>query len=210
MVSGIWGCKVGMTQIFTKDKVVPVTIVDVGHWVVTNIKTEKIDGYNALQVACVKKRYRNENFSKDWLKKLKKYFSFIKNISVNENVFSGIVVGQPVDFSSEFIKGKKVDVFGKTKGRGFAGVVKRHNFAGPPKSHGSTMGNRPGSIGFITACGRVIKGKKMPGHLGNQQRAMKNLEIIEMKTDEKVLFIQGSVPGKTGNFIFIRKAENVA
>ncbi len=206
MVAGIWGCKVGMTQIFAKDKVIPVTVVDVGHWLVTNIKTMNNNGYNALQVACVKKRYRNEEFSKDWLKKPNKYFSFIKDIPVAKDVSSEVVIGQPVNFFSEFLKGNKVDVFGKTKGRGFAGVVKRHNFSGPPGSHGSTMGNRPGSIGFITACGKVIKGKKMPGRLGHEQRVMKNLEIIEMKENEKTLFVRGSVPGKTGTFVFIRKA----
>ncbi len=206
MVAGIWGCKVGMTQIFAKDKVIPVTIVDVSHWVVTNIKTKKVDGYNALQVACVRKRYRNEKSSRDWIKKPKKYFSFIKNISVEDNVSSEIIIGQPVNFYSEFIKGNKVDVFGKTKGRGFAGVVKRHNFGGPPGSHGATMGKRPGSIGSVAACGKVVKGKKMPGRLGNQQRVMKNLEIIEMKKDTKALFIQGSIPGKAGTFVFIRKA----
>jgi len=206
MVAGIWGRKVGMTQIFAKDKVIPVTIVDVNHWVVTNIKTKEVDGYNALQVACVRKRYRNEKHSIDWIKKPKKYFSFIKNIPAEDNVSSEVIIGQPVNFYSEFIKGSKVDVFGKTKGCGFAGVVKRHKFGGPPGSHGHTMGKRPGSIGSIAACGKVVKGKKMPGHLGNQQRAMKNLEIIEMKKDEKVLFIQGSIPGKAGTFVFIRKA----
>ena len=206
MVAGIWGCKVGMTQIFEKDKVIPVTIVDVSNWVVTNIKTKEVDGYNALQVACVRKRYRNEKASRDWIKKPKKYFSFIKNIPVEDNGLSEVIIGQPVNFYSEFIKGSKVDVFGKTKGCGFAGVVKRHHFSGPPGSHGATMGKRPGSIGSVAACGKVVKGKKMPGRLGNQQRVMKNLEIIEMKKDAKALFIQGSIPGKAGTFVFIRKA----
>ncbi len=205
MVAGVWGCKVGMTQIFLEDKVVPVTIVDVNHWVITNIKPEESDGYRAIQVACVRKRYRDEKFSKNWLKKPKKYFSIIKDIPLKDDVSLEIVIGQPVDFYSEFVKGSKVDVVGKTRGLGFAGVVKRHGFSGSPGSHGHTMGKRPGSIGSIAACGKVAKGKKMPGHLGNQQRVMKNLKIVEVEKNKKALFIQGSVPGKAGAFVFVRK-----
>jgi len=206
MVTGIWGCKVGMTQIFSKDKVIPVTIVDVSHWVVTNIRSKESDGYKAVQVACVKKRHRNEKFSKNWLKKPKKYFSLIKDIPLENDVSLEIIIGQSADFYSEFTKGSKVDVFGKTRGLGFAGVVKRHNFSGSPGGHGHTMGDRPGSIGSIAACGKVAKGKKMPGRLGNQRRAMKNLKIIEVEKDAKALFIQGSIPGKAGTFVFVRKA----
>ena len=206
MVSGIWGCKVGMTQIFSEDKVIPVTIVDVSHWVATNIKPEESSGYRAIQVACVRKRYRNEKFSTKWLKKIKKYFSLIRDIPLKDDVSLEISVGQSVDFYSEFIKGSKVDVFGRTRGLGFAGVVKRHNFSGSPRGHGHTMGDKPGSIGSIAACGKVAKGKKMPGRLGNKQRVMKNLKIVEVEKNAKALFIQGSVPGKTGTFVFVRKA----
>ncbi len=205
MVAGIWGCKVGMTQIFSENKVIPVTIVDVSHWVVTNIKPKECDGYRAIQVACVKKKYRNEKFSKNWLKKLKKYFSIIKDIPLKDGVSLEVTIGQSVDFYSEFIKGSKVDVIGKTRGLGFAGVVKRHNFSGSPGGHGHTMGDKPGSIGSIAACGKVVKGKKMPGHLGNQQRVMKNLKIVKVEKNAKALFIQGSVPGKAGTFVFVRK-----
>ena len=98
-----------------------------------------------------------------------------------------------------------VDVFGTTKGRGFQGVVKRHGFTGGTASHGPTIWKNPGSIEFYEISGRVIKGKKLPGHMGNDQRVMKNLEIIKIEPEAKVVFVKGSVPGKSGSLVFIQK-----
>jgi large subunit ribosomal protein L3 len=165
MITGIWGRKIGMTQVFSNDRVVPVTAIDIAGWYVTNIKTEERDGYNALQVGNVKDRYRNEKYSKEWIKAPNRYFSFIREISL-EQTSTDFVVGKQIDFSELVKLGELVDVRSKTIGKSFAGVVKRHRFAGPPASHGSTMGNRPGSIGSLVKSGHVIKGKRLPGHMG--------------------------------------------
>src|SRR3972149_9656792 len=124
MVSGIWGKKVGMTQVFINDKVVPVTVVDVGDWFVTGIKTTEKDGYNAVQVGCLKKRHRDEKFVMNWLKKLGQYFTFVREIRL-DNIPESISVGQKIDYYNQFKEGEAVDVLGTTRGRGFAGVVKR-------------------------------------------------------------------------------------
>ena len=165
MTTGFWGKKVGMTQVFVNDKVVPVTVIDTASWVVVGIKTVDRDGYSAIQVGCIKPRYAAMSFDKSWTKDLSKYFSLVREIKVDGDVKS-FEIGAPVSFEDVKV-GDLVSVTGATKGCGFAGVVRRHGFAGPPGSHGSTMGNRPGSIGFITSQGKVIKGKKLPGRMGN-------------------------------------------
>ncbi len=205
MVKGLWGRKIGMTQVFSGDKVVPVTVIDVAHWVITNVKTQERDGYQAVQVGCVKKRYAQKAFSAAWLKKPKEHFSAVREIHLNDGSYEAII-GQPVDFSKIVALGDTVDVFGKTKGCGFAGVVKRHRFAGPPGSHGSTMGKRPGSIGTFATQGKVIKGKKMPGRMGNKQRVMRNLDVVKVEAEANFIAVKGSIPGKTGSLVFIRKA----
>lgn len=207
MVSGIWGKKIGMTQVFDKDRAVPVTVVDVGNWVVTGFKTQERDGYNAIQVGCVRKRYASETPHSSWAKKLKTYFTHVREIPADQ-LPEGIKVGKPVDFFNQLKEGEQVDVFGITRGRGFAGVVKRHNFAGARSSHGSTMGKRPGSIGNLTACGRVMKGKKMPGHMGVKSCVTKNLDVVEVRQDGPVVLVRGSVPGHSGSLLYLRTHKN--
>lgn len=207
MVSGLWGKKIGMTQVFSeKNAVVPVTVINVGGWFVTNIRTVERDGYTALQVGCVKNRYANDSFSVNWIKEPKKYFSVIREIrvSLDEDVPA---VGAPLDITSIVEKGTLVDVFGVSKGCGFAGVLRRHNFSGPPASHGHTMGNRTGSIGCHATQGKVIKGKKMPGHKGNVKCVTRCLEVVKVEPKEQVVVIKGSVPGKAGSLVFIRKEK---
>jgi len=204
-ITGIWGRKIGMTQIFVKDKVVPVTAIDIADWHITNIKTQSRDGYDAIQVGLVKDRYKKEVYNKEWIKKPSLYYSFIREIPLN-SALSEVTIGQPMSFLGDMILGKLVDVFGITIGKSFAGVVKRWRFSGPPGSHGSTMGNRPGSIGSLVKSGHVVKGKKLPGHMGCDKRVMKNLEIVMVKEDTKTLLVKGSIPGKAGNLVFIRKA----
>lgn len=206
MVSGIWGKKVGMTQLFSNDVAVPVTVIDVSDWVVTGIKTQERDGYNAIQVGCLRKRYSGQKPSANWFKKLKEYFGDIREIPVT-NLPEGIKIGQPADFLSEIKEGESVNVFGVTRGRGFAGVVKRWGFTGAKSSHGSTMGKRPGSIGHMTASGRVIKGKKMPGHMGAVRRVMKNLDVVKVQQDSPIILVKGSVPGHSGSLVFVQRQE---
>ena len=194
-----------MTQIFANDKVVPVTAIDVAGWYVTNVKTVERDGYKALQVGKVKDRYSAEKYSKEWIKKPNQYYSFIREISL-EDTSDEYVIGKAIDFSQLIQLGDKVDVRSKTIGKSFAGVVKRHGFGGPPGSHGSTMGNRPGSIGSLVKSGHVVKGKKLPGHMGCDNQMMRNLEIVMVEPETKTLLVKGSVPGKAGSLVFVRKA----
>jgi len=205
MATEIWGRKIGMTQVFANDKVVPVTAIDVSGWYVTNIKTTEKDGYNALQVGKVKDRYKAEKYNKEWIKQPKQYYSFIREIDLAQTT-TDFVVGKHIDFSQLVQLGEKVDVRSKTIGKSFAGVVKRHRFAGPPGSHGSTMGNRPGSIGSLVKSGYVAKGKRLPGHMGCDNRMMRNLEIVMVEAETRTLLVKGSIPGKAGSLVFVRKS----
>ena len=205
MITGIWGRKIGMTQVFANDKVVPVTAINIADWYVTNIKTVDRDGYSALQVGSVKNRFKDEKYSKEWIKTPKHYFSFIREIPLKDASVE-FVVGKRIDFSQLVNLGEIVDVRSKTIGKSFAGVVKRHRFAGPPGSHGSTMGKRPGSIGSLVKSGHVIKGKRLPGHMGCDNQMMRNLEIVMVEAATKTLLVKGSIPGKAGSLVFVRKA----
>jgi large subunit ribosomal protein L3 len=206
MVTGLWGKKIGMTQIFSEQGViVPVTAIDVAHWIVVGVKTAARDGYHAVKIGCIKPRYVQENFSEQWLKKSQQYFSFIKEVRLDQEI-PELAIGKPADFHTMLGLGDKVDVSGKIKGRGFAGVVRRHNFNGPPASHGSTMGKRTGSLGFMRSRGRVIKGKRMPGQYGNTQHKVQNLEVIRVESDAKIVLVKGAIPGKAGSLVFVQKA----
>ncbi|MEX0849519.1 MAG: 50S ribosomal protein L3 [Candidatus Dependentiae bacterium] len=205
-MTGLWGKKIGMTQVFAENKVVPVTVINTAHWFITNIRTVEKDGYDAVQVGCVRPKYEEQEFSLDWIKQPKKYFSFIREIKLNKDIALELEVGKPASFLNVIQQGDMVDVHGTSKGRGFAGVVKRHGFAGPPASHGSKMGKRPGSISFMRSQGRVPKGKRMPGHLGDDSKVIRNLEIITIKPNDNVVLLKGSVPGKAGSLIFLQKA----
>jgi large subunit ribosomal protein L3 len=205
MITGIWGRKIGMTQVFAQDKVVPATAINIADWYITNIKTAERDGYSALQIGSVKDRYKDEKYSKEWIKTPNRYFSFIREIPLNQATID-LSIGQRIDFSQLIQLGELVDVRSKTIGKSFAGVVKRHRFGGPPASHGSTMGKRPGSIGSLVKSGHVIKGKRLPGHMGCDNRMMRNLEIVMVEAATKTLLVKGSIPGKAGSLVFIRKA----
>lgn len=207
MVDGLWGKKIGMTQIFSDDhKIVPVTVIDVADWFVTQVKTTSRDGYDAVQIGRVRERYSGQDFSAEWLKSSKKYFSVMKEVRFFDEVMS-VEVGQVFDIASLFDKGAAVDVFGITIGRGFQGGVKRHGFKGGRASHGDTLGRGPGSIGYMRSRGRVIKGQRMAGHMGVEQRVMKNLEVIRVEPTSKIMIVKGSVPGKSGSLVFVRKCR---
>ena len=205
MIKGLWGKKLGMTQVFSGNAVIPVTVIDVAQWLVVNVKTKERDGYDAIQIGRVKDKFAADTFSAEWVKELKKYFSFIREIKLQENapVFA---IGDSIDLQAHMATGEVVDVFGRTKGCGFAGVVRRHDFNGPPASHGSTMGKRTGSLSFMRSRGRVIKGKRMPGHFGNERQVMRGLEVVRVESDARLVLVKGSIPGKAGSLVFIRKA----
>ncbi|MBV8660888.1 MAG: 50S ribosomal protein L3 [Candidatus Dependentiae bacterium] len=205
MIQGIWGRKVGMTQVFADDSsVVPVTVVNTAGWFVTQIKTIEVDGYNAIQVACPRKKYEGQPFAQEWLKKLKQHFLFVKEIAITE-LPEGVVIGSPIDLAKILAKDDSVDAVGITKGCGFAGAVRRWGFAGGPESHGSTFHNRPGSMGNMHATGKVIKGKRLPGHMGDKQRTVQKLQVIQVRSEENIVLIKGSMAGKPGSLVFLRK-----
>ncbi|MCX5922260.1 MAG: 50S ribosomal protein L3 [Candidatus Dependentiae bacterium] len=205
MTQEFWGKKIGMTQLFVGDKVVPVTAIDVSFWVVTQLKTQERDGYNAIQIGLPRDRYAGQPFSDDWLKKSKKHFLFVKEVKVAE-IPADLTVGKPADFYAQLTEGDSVNVTGITKGCGFAGAVRRHGFAGGAASHGSTMGKNPGSIGFMRSRGRVIKGKKLPGHMGVLQKMMRKLDVVKVERDRHIVLVKGSIPGKSGSLVFVKKA----
>lgn len=204
MAARFWGKKVGMTQLFLSNKVVPVTAIDVAHWLVTAIKTKERDGYSAVQVGLVRDHYANAPFANEWLTAPKKYFYHLREIVFDGDI-STLTIGQPIDFNAVVNTGDLIDVAGITIGRGFAGVIKRHNFNGAPGSHGSNMGRRPGSSSSYRSQGRIIKGKKFPGHMGSDLQVMRNLEVVSIDKDANVVLVKGSVPGKAGSLMCIRK-----
>ncbi len=205
MNKGLWGKKVGITQIFDNHKVIPVTVIDTSFWVITQIKKQEKEGYEAVQVGYIRPKYRNISFMPEWLKDSKVYFSVLREVRL-EKVPESATIGQEMN-SSFLTEGDKVNVHAKSKGKGFAGVVKRHGFSGGSNSHGCMMGKRPGSIGFMRTQGEVIKGKKLPGHMGCKIVALRNLQIVKIDTERKVLLVKGSVPGNIGSLVYLRKVN---
>lgn len=205
MIQGFWGRKVGMTQVFAENnKVVPVTAVDVSGWYVSQIKTVDKDGYNAVQVAYARNKYQKKTFEIDWLKNKSKYFQWVKEIPVAD-ISNDLQIGHKFEFANIITEKETVDVVGITKGCGFSGAMRKHGFSGGPASHGSCFKRRLGGIGFMRATGQVIKGKGMPGHMGVEQRTAKNLQVVQVKTDDSLILIKGSMAGKPGSLVFVRK-----
>ena len=206
MINGIWGRKVGMTQIFSDNKVVPVTVVDTSNWLITQIKTEANDGYNALQIGCLRKRFQGQSFQPEWLEMRKKHFQHVREVRV-KSLSEEFVAGTIININEVLKENDKVDVSGVTKGAGFQGVVKRHGFAGARASHGAGFGKHPGGISFMRARGKVIKGKKLPGHMGVKNRTAKNLTIVQVRAEDNLVLVKGSTAGKPGSVVFLRRCE---
>lgn len=196
-----------MTQIFNESgNVVPVTIVKVGPCVVTQIKTVLSDGYNAIQIGYL--NVSNKALTQPELGHLQKSniqpLKYLKEFRVNNP--EDFTVGQIITASS-FNEGQLIDITGKSSGKGFSGLQKRHNFTRGPMTHGSKNHRAPGSIGMGTDPGRVLPGKKMAGQLGNKTVNIKKLKIIQVNTEENILVIKGSVPGKPGNLLNIKPSK---
>jgi len=200
---GLLGNKIGMTQIFDESgNIIPVTILKVGPCVVTQVKTKSKDGYDSIQIGygSVLSKALNQpklgHLQKSNIQPLK----YLKEFKITEeDEFS---IGQVLNVDS-FSPGQFVNIRGKSIGKGFAGLQKRHNFTRGPMTHGSKNHRAPGSIGMGTTPGRVLPGKKMSGQLGNKITTIKKLKIIQINTKENVLVIKGSVPGKPGNLLSI-------
>jgi len=201
MTLGIIGKKLGMTQIFREGgKAEAVTVVEAGPCAVTQIKTAAKEGYNAVQVGFGKPK-RLKSPERGHLKGLGE-FRYLREFRVDD--IGDIQVNLDV---SMFKEGDLVDVIGCSKGKGFAGVVKRHGFAGGPKTHGQSDRHRhPGSIGATTSPGRVLKGTRMAGRMGNQRVTVRKLEVIKADPERNLLLIKGAVPGAKNGLLLIKKS----
>jgi large subunit ribosomal protein L3 len=207
MVNGIIGKKLGMTQIFAPDgTMTPVTVIKAGPCVVVQRKTVSTDGYEAVQLGLVEERA-----PKRINKPMKGHFEkagipptrILREFRLDDGA-AGINVGDKV-LVDQFSENDIVDVVGTSKGRGFAGFVKRHGFGGGRASHGSMFHRAPGSIGASAFPSRVIKGTRMAGHMGVERNTIKNLRVIKVNTEENILLVKGSVPGPNGAYVLIRK-----
>ena len=203
MTIGLLGNKIGMTQIFDESgNIIPVTILKVGPCVVTQVKTQSKDGYDSIQIGYgnISSKGLNQpelgHLQKSNIQALK-YLKEFRTTETDE--FS---IGQVLNVDS-FSTGQFVNVRGKSIGKGFSGLQKRHNFTRGPMTHGSKNHRAPGSIGMGTTPGRVLPGKKMAGQLGNKITTIKKLKVIQINAEENVLVIKGSVPGKPGNLLSI-------
>jgi large subunit ribosomal protein L3 len=202
MIEGILGRKLGMTQTFLADgTVVPVTVIEAGPCVVTQVKTVESDGYVAVQIGFGETKRLNKP-ERGHLKRLGN-FKHLREFKVNGDLPA---LGDKVDVGI-FEENDWVDVTGTSKGKGFAGVVKRHHFRGGPKTHGQSDRHRaPGSIGATTTPGRVYKGTRMAGQMGNVRRTQKGLKVIQADPARNLLLVRGAVPGGRNGLLIIRRA----
>ena len=204
MSQGIIGKKLGMSQIFRDDgKVAVVTAIEAGPCTITQVKTTAKDGYNAIQIGFGEAK--KSKSPKRGQPKGVKQFKYLREFMSGES--EAAEVGQKIDVSL-FKVGDLINVTGVSKGKGFAGVVKRHHFAGGPKTHGQSDRHRaPGSIGATTSPGRVFKGTRMAGHMGDQQVTVRNLEVFEADPARNLLLVKGAVPGSRNGLLLIKKSD---
>ena len=182
MKKGLIGKKLGMTQIFGENgKVIPVTVIDVTSNKVVQIKTNEVDGYTSIQLG----------------------FGDVKEKEFRLDDVTGYEVGQELN-ADVFNEGDVVDIQGTTKGKGFQGVIKRHGQARGPMAHGSRYHRRPGSMGACATPSRVLKGKKLPGHMGNVTATVQNLKVVKVDLEKNVILVKGSVPGPKGTIVKVK------
>ncbi len=202
-MKGILGKKVGMTQVFTKSgKLIPVTVVEVEPNVVTQIKTVEKDGYNAVQLGAVTVKEKSSNKAKiGHTNKAnttpKRFLREIRGVNVED-----YTLGQVID-ASIFTEGEIVDVTGTSKGKGYQGVIKRWNQSRGPMGHGSQYHRGVGSLGTLLPM-HVLKGKKMPGHMGNETTTIQNLEVVSVDVENNIILVKGNVPGPKKSLVMIK------
>ncbi len=208
-MKGILGRKIGMTQVFTKSgKLVPVTVVEVEPNVVTQIKTKEKDGYDAIQLATVTVKEKNSNKAKiGHAKKAntapKRFLKELRGVNVSDYTLGQVI---SVDV---FKEGEIVDVSGVSKGKGFQGVIKRYNQSRGPMGHGSQYHRGVGSLGTLLPM-HVLKGKKLPGHMGNVATTIQNLEVVSVDLENNVILIKGNVPGPKKSLVMIKTSVKKA
>ena len=208
---GLLGIKVGMTQIFDgEDKVIAVTVLDLSGNTVLQVKSDDgTDGYNAVQLGiCDQKEHRVTKPEAGHFKKAgvgaKKH---VREVRLSKDDLGKFEVGSTLAASDFFSDGQKIDITGTSKGRGFAGVMKRHNFAGFITSHGThEFFRHGGSIGTRLTPGHVLKGKKMPGHMGSERVTVQGLTVVKVDAERNLLFVKGGIPGANGGPVLVRQA----
>lgn len=209
MCPGILGKKIGMTQVFSEDgRVIPVTVIKAGPCVVVQRKTTARDGYEAVQLGLLE-YVKPSRINKPLAGHLKKagvdgirYLREIRLRPGDDDLKEGDRV-----LVTDFKPSEKVDVTGISKGRGFAGVVKRHGFRGGKDTHGSMFHRAPGSIGASSFPSRVFPGKRMAGHMGVQRVTVKNLEVVDIDAEDNLMLVKGAVPGPNGGYVIVRRAR---
>jgi len=208
MIHGILGRKKGMTQIFTEDgRAVPVTVVEIEPCHIAQVKTVETDGYNAVQLAAsVTKesrigKPRTGHLKKHGLEPLRR----LRELRVES--LEGLESGQELKAEDVFTEGDRVDVGGRSKGRGFAGTIKRHKFSRGDMTHGGMAKRRPGAIGQCATPSRVYKGKRMAGHMGHRNLTARNLELVRVDAENRFLLVKGAVPGPVNGEVIVCKTK---
>jgi large subunit ribosomal protein L3 len=206
MVNALIGKKLGMSQLFSPDgKATPVTVIQAGPCTITQIKSVESDGYNAVQLGFGERKPQRTNkpLLGHFRKSGKGPFAVVREVRVDD--VGEFELGQEVS-ADIFQVGELVNVVGRTKGKGFAGAIKRWNFSRGPMSHGGRNKRAPGSIGCSATPSRVIKGRKMPGQMGNRRSTVKGLMVVDVRPEENIILIRGAVPGGRNGVVFIKKS----
>jgi large subunit ribosomal protein L3 len=211
MSPGILGKKIGMTQVFREDgQVVPVTVLKAGPCIVVQRKTPATDGYDAVQLGLMEYA-KQSRMAKPAVGHLKKSgaegVKFLREFRLDRTPAEGDLKAGDRVLAEEFKPKEKVDVIGVSKGRGFAGVVRRHHFRGSDDTHGSMFHRAPGSIGASSFPSRVFPGMRMGGQMGNARVTVRNLEIIQVDADDNVILVKGAVPGPNGGYVVVRRSK---
>ena len=207
MMNTIYGKKIGMTQIFTEDdRVVPITVILAEPNKICQVKTADTDGYEAIQLGfgAIKEKKVNKPMAGHFKKQGVEPVKHLREVRVD--AASDFTVGDEVSVAS-FAEAKKVDVTGTSKGKGFAGVMKRYNFGGGPGGHGSHFHRAPGSVGQCATPSRVFKGLKLPGHMGCETVTTRNLSVVRIDEDQNLILVKGAVPGGKNAVVRVRLAQ---
>jgi large subunit ribosomal protein L3 len=204
MTNGLLGKKLGMTQIYDESVLEPVTVIEAGPCRVVAIKTREHDGYEAVQLSFGE--VKDRKLSRAELGHLKKHQAPASRHLREFKKLGDIAVGQIIR-ADLFKKGDWVDVIGVSKGKGYQGVMRRHNYSGGPESHGSMFHRAPGSIGSSSYPSRVWKNKALPGHMGSERVTVQRLKIIDARPDENLLFVRGAIPGGENGLVVVRKSK---
>lgn len=207
MKIGLLGKKIGMTRVYDdKGKITPVTVIEAGGNTALQIKTEEKDGYAGVQVGF--DTQKEQRVTKPLLGHFKKAGSEPKKLVKEFRLPDGTTLEGAVDLNvTQFAAGDVVDVIGRSKGKGFQGVMKKHNMAGQGQSHGSMMHRRNGAIGNRSTPGRIWKNMGMPGHMGDERVTVQNLTVVQVRSEEGVILVSGAVPGANGSYVVVRPAK---